>query len=171
MGEKIMHKRTSSIAFLISVVIFSGCSSVKVVDGSVVPGIYEMNQVQSISSKDHVAGHYHIGDHWDLKTETRKVPLIKGIEFGIKYELQIKQEYVDVRQVVKYPSVGLKNPETGKTLYSSYIIQRLSPGGHTGLSTYKLNEPWEMVSGEWIFEIIVNNETLIKETVVVGEAP
>lgn len=95
---------------------------------------------------------------------TNRIPMQIGTEFGIEYQINTrpKGRPINISTVIIFPEPGLIRPG-GKTYKKSTETKRTSIGkGH--LHGYGFDEDWELVPGEWIFEVWYKNARLVKKS-------
>jgi len=101
-----------------------------------------------------------------LVKSTQRIPLIKGAQMYLQYRIwpfQDQQAYVDLRRVLKHPAMTL--PDGSVTSGSDFMVKRKVSSNHVIVYTgYGFDEDYEMVAGDWTFEIWYRNEKLIEQT-------
>jgi hypothetical protein len=95
---------------------------------------------------------------------TNRVPMVIGTEFGIEYRINTKPagRPIDITTIIYFPDPGLVRPK-GKTYHKSTETKRVSIGDPQ-LHGYGFDEAWELVPGEWIFEVWHKKGRLIRRT-------
>ena len=102
-----------------------------------------------------------------FKDFTTQIPMQIGTEFGIEYQINTKPRGrpIDITTVIVFPEPGLKRPG-GRTYKKSRETKRVSIGkGH--LHGYGFDESWELVPGEWVFEVWHKKARLVKKSFTV----
>jgi hypothetical protein len=75
-----------------------------------------------------------------------------GVRFGLRYEvLDTTVQHAPLKLIVRFPPAGLRNPQTGQTLFESEYTDHI-PRGVPLYWEYQLESEWEMVPGLWQFE-------------------
>ncbi len=75
-----------------------------------------------------------------------------------------------IRSVIKFPAPGLQRP--GGRLYVESVEKKEVRIGQPSLHGYGFDEEWELVPGEWVFEIWYRQARIIKQTfTVITPAP
>jgi hypothetical protein len=100
--------------------------------------------------------------------QTDRIPIEKDIYFGYQYridklpaEMLIKPQ-VALRRVLIHPPMTL--PDGSQKSGSERMIHRdIKDGSVAALDGYALNEDYEMVEGEWIFQIWYRDQKLIEQ--------
>lgn len=96
--------------------------------------------------------------------ETDRIPLIRDKYMAYQYRLSNLpgKGKIKLRRVLKHPEFKLPD---GKTSTGSdfTIIKRLERGEVFAYDAYALNEDYEMVEGEWIFQIWYNGDRLVEQ--------
>jgi hypothetical protein len=96
---------------------------------------------------------------------TTTIPLQKGVQFGYSYKIigQPDGAQVDIKLVTNYPAPGLRSPSSGKpVMRAERIRKRLI--GETSVTTYTLEDDFELVPGVWTFEIYDGDRKLVTKT-------
>lgn len=93
--------------------------------------------------------------------------MIMGTEFGIEYKINTKPKNrpIAVTTIIRFPEPGLKQPR-GRTYLVSRETQRKAIG-EPHLHGYGFDEEWEMVPGEWVFEVWHKKAKLVSKTFTV----
>ena len=97
---------------------------------------------------------------------TERIPLIKGGQMYLQYRiwplLPAQPAYVDLRRVVKHPKMTLPNGSfsTGSDRLIKGDISSSQVITYTG---YGLDEDYELVEGDWVFEIWYQNKMVIEQ--------
>jgi len=96
---------------------------------------------------------------------TERIPLIKGAQMYLQYRIWSLPEqpaYVDLRRVIKHPKMTL--PDGSVSTGSDTTIKRkLSLNQVIAFTGYGLDEDYELVEGDWIFEIWYQDRKLIEK--------
>ena len=95
---------------------------------------------------------------------TERIPLIKGKYMACQYRLSnLKGRMVKLRRVLKHPTFHL--PDGKISNGSDFTInKKLERGEVFAYDAYAFNEDYEMVEGEWTFQIWYGDEMLIEQT-------
>jgi hypothetical protein len=101
-----------------------------------------------------------------LVKSTDRIPLIKGAQMQLQYRiwsLPDQPAYVDLRRVLKHPEMTL--PDGSVSTGSDYMIKsRVSVNQVIAYTGYGFDEDYEMVEGDWVFEIWHEDTRLIEQT-------
>jgi len=96
---------------------------------------------------------------------TERIPLIKGAQMYLQFRIWYFPDipaHVDLRRVLKHPPMKL--PDGSVSTGSDYIIKgKVSVNQVIGFTGYGLDEDYEMVEGDWIFEIWHENNKLVEQ--------
>ncbi len=130
-------------------------------------GIFDSRQIGATSyggasiPQDRVENVRFIGDF------TNEIPAVLGTEFGFQYLVNStpRGRSIDITYVIKFPEPGLKRP-SGK-VYKETRYQAEARIGHRSLHGYGFDRPWEMVPGDWVFEVWHRKAMLIRKTFTV----
>lgn len=100
---------------------------------------------------------------------TSQIPMVLGAEFGIEYRINTKPagRPIDITTIIYFPEPGLVRPK-GKTYKKSIETKRVSIG-EPQLHGYGFDEAWELVAGEWVFEVWHKKARLIRKTFTVHD--
>ncbi|NOX91441.1 MAG: DUF3859 domain-containing protein [Gammaproteobacteria bacterium] len=101
-----------------------------------------------------------------LVKETQRIPLKKGRLFGFRFHIYGIEKNIGViplELVVIHPE--MKKPDGSlSTGYRYNIDLKLNNGMVEDKTGYSINEDYEMVEGDWQFEFLFMNKTLLKQT-------
>ncbi len=101
----------------------------------------------------------------ELVRTTDRIPLIKGVQMYLQYRiwpLPAQTGYADLRRVLKHPPMTL--PDGSVSTGSDYMIKgKVSANQAIGYTGYGLDEDYELVEGDWIFEIWYQDKKLIDQ--------
>ncbi len=102
---------------------------------------------------------------------TNEIPGVLGTNFGFEYQINSnpRGKDIEIRSVVIFPEGGLKKP--GGRVYEKSVQRQTVKIGRKSLHGYGFDEPWEIVPGDWIFEIWYKNARVIKKTFTVVAVP
>ncbi|MDH3900633.1 MAG: DUF3859 domain-containing protein [Gammaproteobacteria bacterium] len=102
----------------------------------------------------------------ELVRTTDRIPLIKGGQMYLQFRIWPLPEqtgYADLRRVLKHPAMTL--PDGSVSTGSDYMIKgKVSAGQAIGYTGYGLDEDYELVEGDWTFEIWYQDRKLIEQT-------
>lgn len=99
-----------------------------------------------------------IGDNTD------RIPLRKGTRFGYRYWLKLPpdQSNPSLNRVLIHPAMTL--PDGTMVSRSERTIKKHATHGIvTAIDAYALNEDYELVEGEWIFQLWYNEQILVEQ--------
>ena len=132
-------------------------------------GIYEL-QVKEIIIQDasNTAGYRsHVKSVKDIvhKEQTETIPLVKDILFGYRIRLHgIPEGYsviVDVRY--RHPPIIGKNGKESLGFTNTGMIKAVNGKYESGVM-YRLSEDYEIVPGEWTFDVIYQGKVIATKT-------
>lgn len=96
---------------------------------------------------------------------TERIPLIKGAQMYLQYRIwpiPARPAYVDIRRVLKHPEMKL--PDGSVSTGSDYMMKgKVSSNQLIVFTGYGLDEDYELVEGDWIFEIWYEGKKMIEQ--------
>lgn len=100
-----------------------------------------------------------------LVEKTQSIPVERGRLFGFRFRIDGLNKNVGViplELVVEHPEMS--KPDGSKSSGYRYRVElNLSNGVVEDTAGYRLNEPFELVEGDWRFEYRFMNKTLIEQ--------
>ena len=100
--------------------------------------------------------------------KTDRIPLVKDAHMSLQYRIGYIPDdvhWLDLRRVLKHPAMTL--PDGTPTTGSDYMIKgKVEVGQVVAYTGYGLNENYEMVEGDWTFEIWHEDQKLIGQTFI-----
>jgi len=99
---------------------------------------------------------------------TEKIPAIIGTKFGFIYEIQgePKRKNIKVKNITIFPAEGLIDPKNNKKFAQS-IFQNELKMNERHYRGYQFDEEWELVPGEWVFQIWYDDIKLVEKKFIV----
>jgi hypothetical protein len=105
----------------------------------------------------------------ELAEQTDRIPLVKDTYFAYRYRLLDLPKYVvmkpvvELRKVLVHPEMTL--PDGSTATGSDRVFKgRTSAGQVIGFDGYAFNEDYELVEGEWTFQIWYQDQMLLEQT-------
>ena len=104
----------------------------------------------------------------DLSEKTTQIPLTKGLFFSYRYRIQnmLKEDAVkplaELRRVIIHPLMTLPNGTTS-TGSDRIVKERTSAREVIAFHGYSFNEDYEMVEGEWTFQIWYRDKMMVEQ--------
>lgn len=99
---------------------------------------------------------------------TGQIPLRKGVRFGYRYWLKLPpdQKRHSLKRVLIHPEMTL--PDGTTVSRSERTINRHATHGIiTAIDAYALSEDYELVEGEWIFQLWFHEHKLVEQKFIV----
>ena len=100
-----------------------------------------------------------------LVKSTERIPLIKGAQMYLQYRLWYLPDQpvlVDLRRVLKHPAMTL--PDGSITTGSDFAMKgKVSVNQVIAYTGYGLDRDYELVEGDWIFEIWHQDKKLLEQ--------
>lgn len=104
----------------------------------------------------------------ELAETTDRIPLVKGTYFAYRYRIMnipkkdAKRPAVDVRKVLVHPEMTL--PDGSKsTGWDRTVKGRTSVGQVIAFDGYAFNEAYELVEGDWTFQIWYKDKMMVEQ--------
>ena len=119
-------------------------------------GICTINLKETVSSDTTASGYYNETEGVEFTNKTTNIPAEMGISFGIKYVVNGEPE----GSKVKLKLVVIHPPIKGKSKSSAMVEAKI---GTWRADFYTFNESYELVEGEWIFQIYQKENLLLEE--------
>jgi hypothetical protein len=105
----------------------------------------------------------------EFTEEADRIPLVKGTYFAYRFQLWdlpkevAKKPIVEVRKVLVHPEMKLPDGDTS-TGWDRVSKVRISAGQAIGFDGYAFNEDYELVEGDWTFQIWFQDQILTEQT-------
>jgi len=101
-----------------------------------------------------------------LVTQTRTIPMQKGVQFGFQFIVRgrPKSARVTLHFVVNYPAPGVVKPGASSPMLKDEYDKMVGIDAEGNIDGYKLDNDWELVPGDWRLEIWNGNTKLASET-------
>ena len=100
-----------------------------------------------------------------LVKSTERIPLIKGAQMYLQYRIKPFPDhpaYVDFRQVLKHPEMTL--PDGSVSTGSDIPFKgKVSANQSIGYIGYGFDEEYELVEGDWVFEVWYQDKKLVEQ--------
>ena len=104
-----------------------------------------------------------------LSETTNRVPLVKDTYFAYRYRLldlpkeEVKKPTVELRKVLIHPTMTLPDGTTSNG-WDRMFKGRSSAGQVIAFDGYVFNENYELVAGDWTFQIWFKEQKLVEQT-------
>ena len=108
----------------------------------------------------------------ELSETTNRIPMVKDTYFAYRYRLldlpkeEVKKPVVELRKVLIHPEMTLPNGSTS-TGWDRMFRGRTSVGQVIAFDGYAFNEDYELVAGDWTFQIWFREQMLVEQKFVV----
>jgi uncharacterized protein DUF3859 len=131
-------------------------------------GIYQATVAGEIPDKSLAAGSRVEVMNPRLQSVGNTVPAKLGVKFGFDYRIvgEPQDAPVPIKVVTVFPTVGIRNPETGETIYREETVRERLIGRMSGKG-YGFDHAWELVPGTWRFELWYSGRKMAEETFTV----
>jgi hypothetical protein len=128
-------------------------------------GLYEVLRTGSLVDKpDTNTGKTHSASTIQLTEQTDRVPIRKGNYFGFQTRIEplSGKSFIKLKKVVTHPQMVLPDGSI-KTGYQVDEIKKVSSRVAFTTSGYSLDEDYELVAGEWVFQYWFEEELLVEK--------
>ncbi|MDH3981061.1 MAG: DUF3859 domain-containing protein [Gammaproteobacteria bacterium] len=105
----------------------------------------------------------------ELGEQTDHIPLVKDTYFAYRYRIlnlpkdEAKKPAVELRKVLVHPEMKL--PDGGSSTGWDRVTKGRTSAGHViGFDGYAFNEDYELVEGDWTFQIWFREHLLVEQT-------
>ncbi|MBL0897648.1 MAG: DUF3859 domain-containing protein [Reyranella sp.] len=131
-------------------------------------GLYRAEQAGRMPAPGSVAGNINRLASVTFYEQTSRVPARVGVRFGVRFDVigAPERAIVPLRAIWRFPAPGLRDPRSGK-VYTESVENFRSPIGEPRQRGYGLDNDWELVPGEWTFEILYVERRLLSHTFTV----
>ncbi len=111
------------------------------------------------------SGYVKEGGEVELVEQTARIPLEKNRLFGFKFRINgfNDKQSVQLKLVVTHPEITRPNGSKSSG-YSYPVLLDVKDGIIENRSGYSLDHDYEMVEGEWVFELWYYKEKLVSQT-------
>jgi hypothetical protein len=105
----------------------------------------------------------------EFSEKTARIPLVKDTYFAYRYRLlnfpreEAKKPAIELRKVLIHPEMKLPDGGTS-TGHDREFKARASVGQVIGFDGYAFNEDYELVEGDWTFQIWYQDQMLVEQT-------
>jgi len=103
-----------------------------------------------------------------LSETTNRIPLLKNTYFAYRFRLldlpkeEVKKPTVNIRKVLIHPKMTLPDGSTS-TGWDRVVRARTSISQVIAFDGYAFNEDYELVEGDWVFQIWFKNQKLVEQ--------
>jgi hypothetical protein len=129
-------------------------------------GIFKGKPIEIIDNPTSITGKESKVSIRGFKERTLQIPATLGTHFGIIYVVKGKPDGTDVYIRLKISHPPMKNPETKKNYTFTDSIRLVKIGAHE-FHGWLFENKWEIVPGQYFFQIFDNNKELGKKTFTV----
>lgn len=129
-------------------------------------GLYRLVKPGRTVAHDETAtGRMVRGPTLELREQTDRIPLRQGLYFAYQYRLPVTTDkpWADLERVLQHPPMRLPDG-TLSTGSRRMIRKRVSAGEVFGLDGYALIEAYELVPGEWRFQLWESGVLRVEQT-------
>lgn len=108
----------------------------------------------------------------ELSETTNRIPLVKDTYFAYRYRLldlpkeEVGKPVIELRKVLIHPPMNLPDG-TVSTGWDRMARGRTSAGQVIAFDGYVFSEDYELVAGDWIFQIWFQDKMLVEQTFTV----
>lgn len=111
------------------------------------------------------AGAIHTVDRVKLLANTTSISADRFTRFGVRYLVKgvPNGALVELRMVTRFPENGILEPHTNRR-YVAHEYRLPVRIGVPGYREYNLDQDWERIAGEWVFEFWVGERKLQEQS-------
>ena len=143
-----------------------GCASKPIEFSRIQLGYIEFSGSKIIS--EDVAGYSYKPVTYSFTELATSIDAQVGNVFGMEYSASISNGASSViEHKIIFPEPGLTNPKTGITQKYTSNIQNALSNQDKNMFFYRFDEEWEVVKGQWIFQVVVDGELSLQKTFTV----
>jgi hypothetical protein len=127
-------------------------------------GIYRGDRIKQEEAPATPAGVLGQLVNLELIEETTTIPALHGVRFGFEFKIRGQTgTKVRLKFVILIPQPGIQKAGTGSRLVRGEYFLDLAVGELKYMG-YKVDYPWEIALGNWIFEIWDGDRRLASQT-------
>ncbi|MBI3549643.1 MAG: DUF3859 domain-containing protein [Elusimicrobia bacterium] len=134
-------------------------------------GSYEAEIMQKSDVAGSPSGSHVVSRNFRLVKKGDRVDAKVGARFGFRFNVHgaPANAVVTVKEVTIFPKAGIRDPERKKTFFQEESAKavRIGQNAYRG---YLLEKDWEVVPGDWAFEIWYGDKRIAREVFTL-EAP
>jgi hypothetical protein len=127
-------------------------------------GIFKAELISKEEAPGAAAGRKNIIKNVVLVEQTANIPAYVGTRFGFEFIIKGRPAGDKVDLTYKYFHPLITNPQTGKLFTSQEITSKNKEIGKATSISYTFDYPWEMVPGEWTFQIFHNDKKMAEKS-------
>jgi hypothetical protein len=124
-------------------------------------GIYKGAGETSVDVGNSPSGNVLLGGTVKLVKQTEKIPAKIGVKFGFQFSLSDKEKKRQLKFVYLFPEI--KNPKTGQVSTRFEGTGKYNGDGVPVGVLYDFSDPWELVPGEWTFQVFDGDRMLVEK--------
>ena len=124
-------------------------------------GIYDATIKSTTSDPTAAGSRRNVIEDFKRVKETTIIPAKEGVRFGFRYRIQGAPEDAKIVLNMRHTHPAITDPSTGIAItQSNYDLKSWIGDTYT---SFKMEKEWEVVTGEWIFQIWYQNEKLLEQ--------
>lgn len=144
-----------------------GCASKPIEFSRIQLGYIEFSGSKIIS--EGVAGYSYKPVTYSFTELATSIDAQVGNVFGMEYSASVPNGASSViEHKIIFPEPGLTNTKTGITQKYTSNIQYALSNQDKNMFFYRFDEEWEVVKGQWIFQVVVDGELSLQKTFTVN---
>lgn len=155
-------KSLATILFLINIVSFviaESTFSINILDY----GLARVDSSRKIDNKDVITGFETVAKGLRVVTTTESIPAVISTNFGIQFQVTgMEGKLILLKIKAVHPPIT--NPATQKTSESDEWTQVVKSDTAVSFAGWTFDNEWELVPGEWTFQIFYGKEKLAEKT-------
>lgn len=159
-------RRTALAALFVIAAACPASAQPGAVDGAAIlnAGVYELDLGRKIAGRNRSGLAHHIVTAKRLNRSTTDIPARLCLSFGFEYVIlgAPTDAAVPIRMITRFPSPGLRDPETKAVAHrDEIVINRVI--GKVHFRSFTLEHPSDLVPGLWTFELWYNDRKLAEQ--------
>ncbi len=154
------------ILSLCLLIVFSGATEAQTVQriDIIEAGIYTVTKDRKVEEPGTATGSRVLLSNIKLAHQTNTIPGRLGVRFGFRFKIiGTPNAVVKLKKIVRIPSPGISNPNTGNVIMTS-VYSRDSKVGDIDYTDYGFDDAWEIVPGTWTMELWDGDQKLASQS-------
>jgi hypothetical protein len=130
-------------------------------------GIYERGREKIYSDPSSPSGKSRSSSGYRLESTTQTVPLVLGTSFGFCYEISGYSMGARPKVIVRAEYPAFSRPGEATSTQHDFVRNLVPAAGViSDCSGYGFDHPYELVSGNWNFTVLVDGNPMLTQSFV-----